>query len=459
MTRPFLDRLSAALARLVLRLFFARIDLAGGERLPAGGPLLVVSNHGNALVDPMLLAGFLPYRARFLAKSTLWKHPVAGLLVRLGGAIPVYRRQDAGVDTAQNVATFERCYEVLADRGVIALFPEGMSHDEPRLQPLKTGAARIALEAEARHGPLGVRILPVGLIFDERDAFRSDVLIQIGEPIDPSPEIAAYAAGGQRAVRDLTERLGAGLAEVTLNYDSWHEAELLERAADLYLRGADDAPAERPLAERVAARRAFTAEYPALKESEPQRVAAVAEATESYDRLLKDLHLDDRHVTARYPLPLVAGFAGRSLLFLLVWSPLAALGTLLNWLPFRVPGLVTAGLRRPRGDRATYKLLMSLFLFPAFWIGEALWVASRFGAAAGWATLAAAPLTGLVALHFRERWLGFVREARAYLALKTRRRAAAELKRRRGAVWEAVSGLVALVEPRRRGAAPDDPAG
>ena len=51
----------------------------GLERLPRGRPLLLVANHVNALVDPLLVLGTLPVRARFLAKHSLWRAPVLGV--------------------------------------------------------------------------------------------------------------------------------------------------------------------------------------------------------------------------------------------------------------------------------------------------------------------------------------------------------------------------------------------
>ncbi|MGB5880105.1 MAG: 1-acyl-sn-glycerol-3-phosphate acyltransferase, partial [Thermoanaerobaculia bacterium] len=68
--RNYLDSFLSALCRLVARTFFRRVELVGLERFPRGRPLLVVANHGNNLIDPMLLFGFLPVPVRFLAKST-----------------------------------------------------------------------------------------------------------------------------------------------------------------------------------------------------------------------------------------------------------------------------------------------------------------------------------------------------------------------------------------------------
>jgi len=189
-----------ALIRLILRLFFRSVEVVGAERLPPGRPMVLVANHVNGLIDPLFLLGSLPVQPKPLAKNTLWKNPVVRPFVEWAGAIPVYRRQDQ-VDTAQNEETFIRCHELLAQGGAIALFPEGKSHSEPALQPLKTGLARIVLGAERRFPGLGVRIVPVGLTFDEKATFRSRALVQVGKPIDPEPETLLDKEDNSAAVR------------------------------------------------------------------------------------------------------------------------------------------------------------------------------------------------------------------------------------------------------------------
>src|SRR5262249_31844160 len=129
--RSTLDFLTRALARTVLRIFYRDITVVGARQIPRGAPLVVVANHPNGLVDPALIAGFLPLRLRFLAKSTMWANIALRPLLALAGSVPVYRRQDPGVDTSQNVHTFARCHQVLAAGGTVALFPEGHSHSEP----------------------------------------------------------------------------------------------------------------------------------------------------------------------------------------------------------------------------------------------------------------------------------------------------------------------------------------
>ena len=157
--------------------------------------------------------GFVGRRPRFLAKSTLWSHPVVAPLLIFIGAVPVYRRRD-GAPVARNLETFARCREVLAAGGTVALFPEGGSHNEPAPLPLKTGAARIALETEARawrarparvaHRPRlrGQGTVPLARARPDRRAHR---------PVGGSGGLRARATrGGARPHRAHRRRPGSG---------------------------------------------------------------------------------------------------------------------------------------------------------------------------------------------------------------------------------------------------------
>ena len=445
-------RVLVALDRLVLSVFFRRIEVEGLERIPASGPLVFVANHVNGLIDPMLVLGCLPLVPRFLGKSTLWDIPPLRPFLRWARVIPVYRRSDAA-DVARNAETFAASRAALAEGGAVAIFPEGRSHDEPALAPLKTGAARIALEAEAVHGPLGVRILPVGLVFDRRERFRSRALVEVGEPF-------AAVEGGERpagppadreTVRALIARIDRALQEVTVSFATWEEARLVARAAEIYARPALDVPRRPSLARAAAARRAFAAGYRRLAELHPERVAVVAEAVRRYDGLLAAAGLRDEQVAAAYDALPVLRFLRRTLATLLVRLPLALVGTALNAIPFQV---VSAVARRvaPADQKATWKVFPSLLVYPATWLAEAAvigwgaakaWDAGRAWAAA-LAVLVLAPLSGRVALRFHDRRSRLAGEIRAFLVLRTRRRFAAELRAERADVRRRVAELVEL---------------
>lgn len=441
--RAALDRFVGWASRGLLGLFFRRVEVVGAERVPAYGPFLVVANHVNGLLDPMFVFGPLRIPARMLGKSTVWRIPIIAQLADLAGAIPVHRRKDPGADPGKNVEVFERCYEELANLGRIALFPEGISHDEPALQPLRTGAARIALGAERRFGPLGVRIVPVGLVFEARERFRSRALVVVGEPIDPTAEVRLADADEAAGVRALTDRIATALARVTLNYASWEEARLIELGAEIFEREHGEGDGRR-LADRFAARALVASVLGRLRVVHPAEVERAVAAGREYEDLLRTAGLTDAQLAARVPRRIAAAFVARSLARLLIASPVAALGTLLNVVPYTLVHLIALRFEDEPNQLATYKLFPGIVLYPAAWIAAGVAAASWLGATAGVALGVAAPFAGWVALRWHEQRRRLWRESRAFLVLRNRGDLLRELRRRRERLVEAIGELVRL---------------
>lgn len=439
--RRLLDRFTVGLVRLVLGVFLRRVEVEGGERVPRRGPLILVGNHVNGLVDPLLLLYASPRVPRFLGASVLWDDPVLRPFLALGAVIPVYRRREA--DPARNEETFARCHELLAAGGAIALFPEGLSHNEPALQPLKTGAARIALEAEEKYGPLGVAVVPAGLTFAARESFRSRALVRFGEPVTAAEHLEAYREDGRAAVRALTERIGEALAGETLNYDSWREARLIARAAELYREEVEAHPEAGPLGRSFALRRAFLDGYRALRNRAPERLAAVERQVEEYDALLTAAGMERSPVDARPSFGRAALYSLRMLARVVLGLPLALVGWILNWLPYRVPGWLAA--RFPPDKRATYKVFSAFFLFPIAWLLEAALALWWGGGSAALGVLALAPASGWIALRTVETAGRFRRRARAFLLPLTRRRLNRGLAERRREIKLRVAELAELL--------------
>jgi 1-acyl-sn-glycerol-3-phosphate acyltransferase len=438
--RRTLDRFFGWLCRTALALFFRRIEVVGRDRLPGSGPRIVVGNHVNGLIDPLFVLGPLGVPARLLGKSTLWRIPILAQLMDLAGVLPVYRAMDAGADRTRNEETFARCHEELARGGALSIFPEGTSHDDPRLKPLKTGAARIALEAERRFGPLGLLIVPFGLVFEERTRFRSRVLVVVGEPLDPAPEVELARRDEPAAVRVLTARVAAALERVTLNYDSWEEARLIELAAGVLDRGSDG-QRRRGLAAGFVLQRRLADGLDRLRAEYPAEVESAVAAARDYERLRRTAGLTDEQVVARPDRRTAAAFVGRTLARMLIASPVAVLGTALNLVPWLAVDAISRRVRE-LNQVATYKLFPSLVVYPLTWGLETLAAGHWLGCGSAAALALVAPPAGWVALRWHERRETLWRETRAFLVLRNRRRVAEELRARRAAMASAAAALV-----------------
>ena len=222
-------RITCAILKFALRVYFRRIEVVGLDNVPRDAPVIFVLNHPNALVDPVFLLCLAPRRVSFVAKATLFRMPIISYLVRALDSLPAYRRQDEGEDASRNLETFAAARRLLARGGTIGICPEGVSHNEPRLKPLKTGAARIALGAVSSGEAIDLQIVPVGLYYTEKTTFRSSALLYFGEPLPVAPVVLEPDGTPPReAVRELSDRVENALRDVILHAEQEEALSLIE---------------------------------------------------------------------------------------------------------------------------------------------------------------------------------------------------------------------------------------
>src|SRR6266545_6862966 len=278
----------------LIQLFYPRIEARGEEHLP-DRPTLFVLNHPNGLLDPLVLMQALGQHVSFLAKSTFFVNPIGRVLMQAFGALPIYRQRDVGKPggppggaTDANEATFAGCRALLRAGRPIALFPEGTTHSNTMMLPLRTGAARIALSAEAEAGwRMNLRIVPVGLWYQNKALFRSSALLVVGQPFDLASYAAAYAADPHAAADALTDEIDARLDAVVL------QAENAELLRGIPMLAAWTAPRELTLEEQHARAAELLAAYERLRAADPARLEAIAQQARRYANVLRTLGVDD----------------------------------------------------------------------------------------------------------------------------------------------------------------------
>lgn len=429
-------RLVAHVATAIARVFY-RMDVIGAP--PASGPLILLPNHPNALLDPAIVIATAGGPVRFLAKSTLFTAGF-GPLMRAAGAIPVYRQQDAA-EVRRNTETFAAVEAALARGEAICIFPEGVSHSSGMLEPLRTGAARMALSAAA--AGLAVRLVPVGINLESKTAFRSRATIAYGHGLTLSP-----ADGGtldKDAVQALTSRIAAQMRSVIVEAEPTRDAALVDRLDRLFQ--AEREPVGRD--EALARRRTIADGLQRLRRERPDWYEEALVQLRRYDERLRRFGMADAALDWNLSRAGAWRFAARELPAALVLGPVALLAAAL----FAVPYTLTAGAARLSKDpdvTATTKVLGGMVLYGA-------WMA-LLSAAAGWAwggaaAVGAAVLQPAVAgagLFAIERESAAWQTARSWLAVRgahpTTRKA---LKRRRAelaAVLEQVYEWMARTE-------------
>lgn len=426
-------------ARLALRAYY-RVTVAGGG-VPAAGPVLLVANHPNSLLDPAGVAAAAGRPVRFLAKAPLFTDPAVGWLVRGAGAIPVYRASDDPAAMGRNEETFRAVHAALGDGAAVGIFPEGVSHSEPSLVPLKTGAARIALGAAALVGG-SFPIVPVGLTFRAKERFRSEALAVIGDPFEWA-DLAGRGVDDPDAVRELTDRIEDALRAVTVNVERWEDAPLVEGAEAIYTAelGASEAPGDR------LARLRGTAEALArYRRAGDPRSSTLAREVLRHVRLLRVLGLTPGELGDAPAAGAAALWTLRQLAFFVVLAPLGVAGMVLYWLPYRLTGAVEARAHPLHDVRATYRVLAGAALLLAWTLALAAGAGALWGAAAGVLALPLLPALAACALLVRDRWAQASTATRRFFLLHRRAELVRGLRERQRELAQALQALWAEAE-------------
>lgn len=460
---PLTRRFFRALFYLILRIFFRRIEVSGLERVPPSGPVIFVLNHPNALIDPLFTLCLAPRPVSFLAKVTLFRMPVIGFFVRAFDSLPVYRRQDEGMDPAQNRETFERARDLLIRGGTIAIFPEGASHSDPKLRRLKTGAARIALGSLATaydadrtflSGDQPLSIVPAGLYYTAKQTFRSTALLYFGEPIPVQPfPLGPDGEPPREPVLELTARIERALSEVTLQAERAEALALIARAERIFSSGEGDEDSQGAIAHEFELRRRFLAGYAKLRARAPERVAALEAKIVRYEAELAQSGLDPRNLSvSRVKLGTVIRYVVKSVLFFTLLLPAALTGAVLHYPAYRLAGFFAMRLARGDDIVATIKTLAAMLFFPLTWVALPVGLARYVGIGMGLTVLLTAPLAGYATLVFFERLDRFLGQARAMAFFVVRRRWFNRILAERQAIREEILELGKELEKQRGGA-------
>jgi 1-acyl-sn-glycerol-3-phosphate acyltransferase len=174
------------------RLLFG-YTLHGGDRVPAEGPLIVASNHGQ-YADPVLVCVAVPRRLQWMGKKELFVFPFKRFF-RFIGTFPV-DREGGGRGAIRAALAF------LAEGWALGIFPEGTHRGAEASKPAKSGVVVLAARSKAPVLPVFVGRLP-GLLSRLRGG---RLHVYVGEPVELDPALrggAAYRAAAEEIMTSI----------------------------------------------------------------------------------------------------------------------------------------------------------------------------------------------------------------------------------------------------------------
>ena len=393
-------------ATVITRSLFRSVRVDGIDAEAMRGPTLLVASHFGGFADPVMLLSVVPSTPRYLAKSTLWDAFWLAPLLNMVHAIPIYRAEDGA--TEENLNTFEAASQAMLDGETVAIFPEGFANDAPGLQPAKTGAARLAIDAFAA-GVRGARIVPVVTQYERKTRMRTRVWLRQGEPIDLDSAIAQVTSVGRLAegetvtsedrdaVRALTEMISMKMRDIGPVYEDEEQAAQLELAAEVQANRLGGAPAERWLLTTALANR--------FARLAPSETATLRADASEYGQWLREHRLEDASFSApRSPRVASALLLAVGVVLLL---PFAFVGVVMNLVPWAI---VAGGraLRNAPVKEVTINVFVAPVIFPITWLVWGFIEGAAWGWWAGLLATLAGPALGWIALVWRD-LLGRVR--------------------------------------------------
>jgi len=219
---------------MTLHLYFRRIVFQQRRSIPDGEPVILIANHAASFLDAMLLGVLMNRPVHFFARSDIFRKPLANRMLRKFRMIPIYNVEHGKSDLVRNEETFAEGEAVLNNRGLLLIFPEGISRVERIMLPLKKGTARVALQTEAKRDfRLGLKVIPVGINYS-RHRFRADVLISAGAPTLVSDYEAVYRENPAKAITRLTRELEEKFSRTIYFVRQPERTALIDRLLELY---------------------------------------------------------------------------------------------------------------------------------------------------------------------------------------------------------------------------------
>lgn len=352
---------------MALFFFFKKIVVSGKENLIHQGPLIIVANHPNTLIDPLIIASIANQQIGFLAKAELFSNALLGKFLQYFNVIPIFRKKDVSIgEKPDNQFAFAKCHEFLTNKGTILIFPEGNSFYELKLREIKTGTARIALSFEAASEQvLDLKILPIALDYSDAIQFRSMVAVTIAKPIALEAYKKLYQENEVESVLQLTEHIRQVLGKHIPNTTNKEQEQFLLQTHSFYTTFDDPSSdlyvsVKKSLQSRTLISKAFHI----LQENNPDLYKDTESKVYLFFERLSQEQLTPGFFTDRFIQKSKALVVTGYFLKLIFLAPIYLLGLVVNYIPYILPFTVFKKSKLEIEYKTSLQLVLGLITFP-----------------------------------------------------------------------------------------------
>lgn len=432
-------------SNLFYRSYHRKIYVNNLENLPRNQPVILASNHQNALIDALGFVYSANCQPVFLARADVFKGRFLKHLLNSMNIMPIYRMRDGASSLRKNEEIFKKTISVLMNKyNPLLLFPEGTHSDKRRLRPLKKGIFRIALMAQEFYkNNQGVKIVPAGMDYSDYQKFRSTLFINYGKPVEVSEYYDLYTKNNIEAINQLRERLAKEMSKLIIDIQTEEYYDLYQNLRIVYnseMRKRLDI-AGKSLLDKFIADKKMISILDEYKEKNPKDINSLNKKVSKYIDGLNKLNLRD-WVLRKDFYPLLTRFLEVSTLLILL--PFHILGLVNNYIPYKIPAILTKKIKDPQ-FHSSFKLVMVMVFFPVYYIIliilglvfiSSLWIKLVY--------ILTLPLTGLFAFKYYIRFKKLSAKFRYSKLVRKKNNNIQELKRLRKDIINNMNNIVEM---------------
>ncbi|MCL2416687.1 MAG: 1-acyl-sn-glycerol-3-phosphate acyltransferase [Bacteroidales bacterium] len=319
--------------------YYRHTHVIGKENIPSEGPLIYAANHQNALMDAMAIVTTQKHQTIFVARADIFRKPFIIKILHFMRILPIYRKLDGGKNQDNydnNQETFEIVDHILRAGRVHGIMPEGRFNPYKRLAPLQKGIFRIALKAQEFFGTEGgIKIVPIGISWQDRKEFFKDVTIVYGKPIPVAEFFPLYQESPAKAYLKMQEKLSAEISKLMIDIRSETHYKTIENIRETFGYEYTKATSRNPNnpKERLEAEQNLVRKLDEFSEKNDPKIQTLEQTFPKYKEGLDKLKIRSWLLRKKK----VAWYEFlKDWAILLLGFPIAVIGAILGFLPLRL---------------------------------------------------------------------------------------------------------------------------
>lgn len=232
----FLHHFGRPLAKVGFPFYFKKIFIIGDTNAWRNKPTLICANHPTGFFEPIIIGTALDFiDFRYITRGDSFQKPIYNWMLRSMGLVPIFRQSDGFEKLKKNTELLPEFSKLLSEKEKIIVFAEGGCKTLRQIRPLQKGLARIGFDAIKDYGTDDIQIVPICCTYTDPHKRRSEVYINIGEPIPLSNYVAAHAENPAITISNLTRDLRLVMRKLIVNIDNEAREPLAQNFINLYV--------------------------------------------------------------------------------------------------------------------------------------------------------------------------------------------------------------------------------